>query len=47
VYTPNLGFIGVDQYVYQAFDGWVTSAPVLVTIQVTPAAYLYLPLVVK
>jgi VCBS repeat-containing protein len=47
VYTPSLGYMGEDQFVYQAFDGLVASAPVLVTIQVDPVTYLYLPLLMK
>jgi len=34
VYTPNLGFIGVDHFVYLASDGQSSGTPVQVTINV-------------
>ncbi len=36
-YTPNTGFIGVDSFSYEAWDGSASSASTLVTITVTPA----------
>jgi VCBS repeat-containing protein len=35
LYTPNLGFEGVDTFTYRAFDGLAASVPVGVTIYVT------------
>lgn len=36
-YTPRLGFTGVDRFTYRASDGALTSNPVEVTINVSPA----------
>lgn len=36
VYTPDAGFDGTDTFTYTAFDGELASAPVTVTITVTP-----------
>jgi VCBS repeat-containing protein len=47
IYTPDEGFTGQDQFVYQAFDGLLASTPVLVTIEVLAASLVYLPLVMK
>jgi len=39
VYTPDVGYIGADHFVYQATDGVFTSTPVTVTINVTATGY--------
>ncbi|MGB4595258.1 MAG: Ig-like domain-containing protein [Anaerolineaceae bacterium] len=36
IYMPDLDFVGDDTFTYQAFDGTFSSAPVTVTITVTP-----------
>lgn len=38
VYTPNVGFAGVDQFSYQATDGTKVSNMAVVTINVNPPA---------
>jgi hypothetical protein len=38
VYTPDVGFTGVDTFIYQASDGLLLSHSVVVTIAVEPAA---------
>jgi hypothetical protein len=49
VYTPTLGYVGVDSFTYQASDGQALSMPVSVTITVSarPQQTVYLPLVVR
>ena len=37
VYTPDIGFFGADSFTYEAWDGALSSAPAVVTIQVSPA----------
>ncbi len=44
-YTPAMGYIGPDQFVYQVLDGLFTSNPVIVTINVT-STYQHPPLAV-
>jgi hypothetical protein len=39
-YTPTLGFTGVDQFSYRAYDGLLASAPATVVITVTVAPNL-------
>jgi hypothetical protein len=36
VYTPQIGFVGVDRFTYRVSDGQFTSAPATVTIIVSP-----------
>ncbi|MEI7745691.1 MAG: Ig-like domain-containing protein, partial [Chloroflexota bacterium] len=33
-YLPDAGFAGIDTFTYRADDGWATSAPATVTVQV-------------
>lgn len=47
VYTAEMGYVGQDQFVYQAYDWLLASTPVLVTIEVQAATLTYLPLVLK
>ncbi len=35
-YTPNSGFFGADAFVYQAYNGYLTSQPTFVVINVYP-----------
>jgi hypothetical protein len=44
VYVPEAGYTGIDQFVYQAMDWVLASAPVLVTINILAATQVYLPL---
>ncbi len=36
-YTPNSGYAGADDFVYQAGNGYFTSEPTLVSVTVSPA----------
>ena len=36
-YTPNVGYVGADSFVYRAFDGAAFSANTVVSLTVTPA----------
>lgn len=47
VYVPNQGYVGVDQFTYQACDDLICSAPVMVTIHVLVVNIYYLALVHK
>ena len=48
IYTPTLGASGPITFTYRASDGGLTSAPVLVTINlIDDAQRLYLPLILR
>lgn len=47
VFTAEAGYVGLDQFVYQAYDGLLASTPVLVTIDIGEATLIYLPLAMK
>ena len=40
-YTPSLGYLGADRFVYTASDGYATSSPATVSITVGPATLVW------
>ena len=40
-YTPNLGYLGPDNFAYTASDGYATSSPATVSITVGPATLVW------
>jgi hypothetical protein len=46
-YSPPLGFLGQDTFVYHATDMISESNAATVTVQVDPMRFMYLPMVLK
>ncbi len=47
-YTPGSGYIGLDSFEYQVYDGFLYSNSVVVTIEVLETSYyIYLPLILR